>query len=192
MAPADLPEGVQDALKNHKRIKTGLELAQQKVKKKLAEIPGAEVAGQPIPLVKNKCGECQGCRVKNTCGTCRACQALPAASTRKQLQDGDREACLDPDRRCIRWPVRAEARSVISGSSGGSATTPASLKLCMEALTSGLQQLSDATADLNFALEAAGEGPWEGCPLLTTDEMVKQLENQQDMVDDLLERGETR
>ena len=85
MAPADLPEGVQDALKNHKRIKTGLELAQRKVKKKLAEIPGAEVAGQPIPLVKNKCGECQGCRVKNTCGTCRACQALPAASTRKQL-----------------------------------------------------------------------------------------------------------
>ena len=62
----------------------------------------------------------------------------------------------------------------------------------MEALTSGLQQLSDATADLNFALEAAGEGPWEGWPFLTTDEMIKQLENQQDMVEDLLERGETR
>ena len=84
------------------------------------------------------------------------------------------------------------ARSVASGFSGGSATTPASLKLCMEAPTAGLQQLSHATADLNFALEAAGEGPWEGWPLLTETEIVKQLETQQDVVEDLLKRGETR
>ena len=210
MAPAQLPKAVEAALKGHRRVATGLELAQRKVRKKLEEEPGvnqnfilrrlhgdnirAQVPGrrQQIHYVKDKCGECPGCLVQATCGSCESCLALLAASTRSRLQEGEREACLEPSRRCSRWIPDERPASVASGSSGGSVTTPASLKLSLDAITKELKNLSDATADLIFAIEASGEGPWEGWPMLTAAELTKKLEDQQDTVEDLQERGETR
>ena len=59
-------------------------------------------------------------------------------------------------------------------------------------LKDNFKALSDATAELGFAIEAAGKGFWEGWPNLTEEEIQKQLEDQQDVVEDLLERGEVR
>ena len=62
----------------------------------------------------------------------------------------------------------------------------------MKAVEEELKKISDASADLCFAVEAAGGCPWEGWPGLTGEETKRQLEEQQDVVDDLLERGEVR
>ena len=87
MAPVQLPEAVEAALKGHRRVTTGLELAQRKVRKKLEEEPGvnqnfilrrlhgdnirAQVSGRRriFYYVKDKCGECPGCLVQATCGS---------------------------------------------------------------------------------------------------------------------------
>ena len=94
---------------------------------------------------------------------------------------------MEEHRRCTEW--EPGSKSVASGSSAASAITPKSFETNLSILREGLKSLGDATANLGFAIEAAGKGPWEGWPGFTEDEIKKQLEEQQDVVEDLLERG---
>ena len=192
MVPASLPEGVETAVKALKRAKTGLELATRRTRNKLERVPGVpgeKVKEGRVYLVKDKCGICPPCLVKNTCGECSSCQAQPGINTRRQLQEEDHPACLEKGRYCTTWPTEPSVETV---SSVVSELTTKSLKAGMKAIEEGLKKLADASADLSYAMQAEGGGPWEGWPELTEEETTKQLEDQQDVVEGLLERGEAR
>ena len=177
MAPASLPEGVETAVKAMTGAKTNLELAIRRVRKKLETVPGAlgeKVEEGRVYLIKDKCGTCPPCLVKNTCGECSSCQDRPRANTRGHSQDQDLPACLEKARYCTTWPPELapppDLPSVETASSVVSEKTPKSLKASMKAVKDELRKLANASADLSFAVKAAGGGPWEGWPELAEEE----------------------
>ena len=56
----------------------------------------------------------------------------------------------------------------------------------MKAIEDGLKKLGNASADLSYAVKAAAGGPWEGWTGLLEEERIRQLEEQQDVVDNRL------
>ena len=108
---------------------------------------------------------------------------------RGQPQDQDIPACLGKSRYCTTWPTEqpAETKSSIV-----SKITPKFLKASIKAIENGLAKLSDASADLSYALKDAVRGPWEGWTGLVEVESIRQLEDQKDVVDDLVVRLEDR
>ena len=64
--------------------------------------------------------------------------------------------------------------------------SPKSLKASRKATEDGLKKLGDASSDPSYAVKGAGGGPWEGWTGLVEAERIRQLEEQQDGVYDLV------
>ena len=190
--PVQLPPELREAHKTQLRAVKTLEMGVRKLRKKLRAEESSSSVTPPVPhKVREKCGDCNPCKMV-PCGECQTCQARgTAASTRAQVTDPEADACVQEDRRCVNWriPSTSAAPSV---SSKGSVATPTSLQAGIVALNRGLTELGNATADLNHAIHAAGGGPWEGWPMLTVVAVDQLCEEHEEGVEEVCGEAERK